>query len=709
MADVRRLSDYKCPLPWDEKYGADVYRLGWVKEAIQEGTNYLKLQRAYPMLDKAIDIISGYEEDPVPKSLSDVKSNRLKMHVREIVATLSNLRPIFSFKSENELFQTSVDHLNKTTVAWWKTTRAARKFRAALQWATVSTGYLSPVWERNFWPNGKGDIDLKPYGPRDVLPVQIGRDHNIQDAYAIVICNEVPINKAREMYPQFADLMKPDRETPSWYSGMLGRIRNKARSTYPRHLLDIIGGQKEDSTPSGPTIDIYNIYIKDQSVNMANRMISMGKPGTTWHYQVPFMGQDIKTNSIAGADTRKATEDDCRMFPLRRLIVATQHAILYDDTSFWWHGMVPLIQLRLDDWVDQFLGYSLIHDAYPLSRAMNDNLRGYQDYLSKCLRPNLKYAPEGVAKSHINRYDPRVSGQKIPVNMAMGEDIVYEDPPKLTASPIEMHNLLKAEMADIMATPSMKDLARANQVPSQETFEKLQEIAGPIVQDMSGGMEEALIPLGEMVKGLIHQFYRAPRKISMMGKDGVTEEDFKFEPHMLIPSEFREGQLPEVYPKFDIPDNLERARRVMGGSLFNVVPGSLHQITQTQRKLFLMQFWRDQRFPIDPQTVAEAFDFTNFGELPGSPHTIFDRWQVWKKIENDMNIQLMLQQEKAKMELMAQMQPQADPNADPNAAGGEAGGQPGKAAPGEGRKPSADKPPHIEQKDGGTRQTVSES
>lgn len=719
MADFNQMSNYRMPQPWDDRYGGETYRLGWVREAIQEGTNYLKLQRAYPMLDKAIDVIGGMDEDPIPKALSDLTTNRLRRQAREVVATLCNLRPVFGFKTDNELFQTGSDILNKLTMAWWQGTMADRKFKGALQWAAISTGYISPIWERNYWTTGRGDIDLKVYGTRDVLPIQIGRDHNLQKAYAVIICNEVPISQAMRMYPQYGDKMKPDRETPSWYSGMLGRIRQKARSIYPRHLLDIIGGSKEDSSPSGPTIDIFNIYIMDDAINRSNHRIWMGKPGTTWHYEVPYIGESLPLTTEKGTVSRPATEDDCLLYPLRRLVIATKDCILQDDTSYWWHGMVPIVQFRLDDWTDQFLGYSIIHDAYTIQKAMNNNLRGYQDYVNKCLRPDVQFNPEGTAKSHMNRYDPRVPGQKIPVNMQMGDEIKLVEMPHLPTDVLAFHETLKQEMDHLMAIPDMKDLARANQVPSQETFEKLQEIAGPVVQDMSRSMEGGFIQLGEMVKGLIYQFYRAPRKVSLLGKDGVTEEDFMFEPGQLVPSAMRDNALNELYPKFNMPDNLERARRVMNSCMFRITAGSLHQITQTQRKLFLMQFWRDQRFPIDPQTVAEAFDFNNFGELPGSPHTILDRWKIW----NEMQLAEQMKQQRAAMQAQMQMrmemqqmmqemgiqQPVDDGSGDGGEGSGQPGGQPGPAKPNEGRPPSANKPPHIVQKDGGTRQAVSES
>lgn len=702
-----RGTDYKCPLSWDEKYGAETYRLGWIKEAIQEGTNYLKLQRAYPLLDKAIDVISGIEDNPIPQALSDIYVNRLRRQAREVVATLSNLRPMWGYKTDNELFQGQADVLNKISTAWWQQTRADRAIKKALQWACVSTGYISPVWEKDFWTVGRGDIGLHVYGPRDVLPIQMPKNHSLQQAYAVIICSEVPIQFARMMNPAYADKLQPTRDTPTWYTGMMGRLKRVA-SRHPRHIMDILGGQKEDASPSGPTVDIYNIYIMDPSVNFSNKPIRMGKPGTSWYYEVPYYGQSIPSGYLTGAQTRPANEEDARIFPLRRLITCTDTFIMYDDTSYWWHGMVPIVKFTLDSWPDQFLGYSVIHDAHTLQRALNANLRAYQDYVSGALRPTVTYDPNGSAKSHIQRFDPRVPGVKIPRNAQMGEEITFLKKDPLPVNVLEFHELLKQEMDHLMAIPDMKDLARANQIPSQETLEKLLEIAGPVVQDISREMEDALIPFGEMTKGLFYQFYRAPRKVSLLGKDGFTQEDFKFEPGMLIPSDINgmTNREMDALTTFIMPDSVRKAKLAMNTCLFHITPGSLHQITQTQHKLFLLQFWRDGKFPIDPQTVAEAFDLPSFGELPGSPRTIMERWQVWQQIMTKIQLEQQQQVMQAQMQMQQQQQMQQVTDAVQQMGGAAALNQ---AQGQEGRKPSAQKPPHLENKDGGTRQTISES
>jgi len=700
-------SDYRCPLPGQEKFqGDDLRRIGWLKEAIQEGNNYLKLQRAYNMLDKALDVIGGIEDEPIPQSLSDIYTNRLKRQAREVVATISNMKPIWSYKTDNDLFTKQSLILNKLVSGWWYQTFADQKIKKAVQWAMISTGYIMPYWSRKYWRSGKGEIDLAVFGPRDVLPIQIGRDHDLQKAYTVIICNEVPIAQAHAMFPEFADKIKPNRNAPTWFNSMMSRMR-KITSRYPRHLMDIVGGQKEDSSPSGPTVDIYYCYIMDGAINRTGKPVRMGKPGSSWHYEVPYLGQEIRDQTLEDRLIRPATEEDCKLYPLRRLMIATDSTILQDDTSPYWHGMVPLAKFTIDEWPDQFLGYSVIHDAYTIQKAMNVNLRAYQDYVSKTLRPDVTYDPDGRAKSEIKRYDPRLPGQKIPLNKSLGDEIGFLQFPPLQANILEFHEVLKQEMDHLMAIPDMKDLARANQIPAQDTLEKLMEIAGPVVQDMSRNLEKTMHDLGEMVKTMFYQFYTESRKVSMLGSLAMTEEDFQYDPGMLIPEKTREAESTQEGPKWLIPPKWEKARLLKDSCTFHIMPGSLHQITQTQYKLFLLQFWRDGRFPMDPQTVAEGFNMSNFGTIPGNPLTMLERWQAWTEIEVNRQVAIQMKMAQAQMQIQAEMAAAQQASGLGQLAEAAAASIEPKAK--EGRPPTAQKPPHMETKEGGTRPTIAES
>jgi len=691
------ISNYLIP-PSDAK---EDLKLRWLAEAFQEGTRFLKGQRAYEDLDRAIDMIAGLDDDRVPDSLSSVYSNRLKRQLREVVATMANLRPLWGYVSDNEEYKDHAEVLNKLVYAWWLNTFADRSIRQAIQWACISTGYVSPVWDRDFWVTGRGDIKLNVYGPRDILPIQIGRDHDLQKAYAVIIQEEVPLARCRVIYPEYADRIKPDRDSPSWFTR---RIR-KAVPKFASPVFDSLFGEKEEVTTSGPIVDVFNTYILDHSINKTDKPIRMGDPGTSWEYEVPFLGQDIPAGKTLRGDIvyRKATPSDCMLYPLRRLMTATRTVVFRDGTSPWWHGKVPLVRFTVDDWPNEYLGFSLVRDVHSLQRSLNRHLRGMDDMVEKALRPDQLYDPNIISKNEIERMDPRIPGRRIPVNMSMGKGLEISPAPEIPPYIPAHIEMLKAEIDHLLAIRDMTNLAKANQIPSSESIDRLLEMAGPVVTDISRGMERSLRDLGELVKSYFYQFYTAPRKVQILGKGGLSEEDFYFEPGALIPSKLKEQQFMDTV----LPNSMEAAKRAKDSCIFHITPNSLHQIQQMSRKLLYLQLWRDGRFPIDPETVAEALDIPNFGSLPGGEsNTVLDRYIQWMKIQLQMQIQAQQAMGQAQMEMQSQMAQSGLAGLAQQAAG--AAGKPnGQERPG--RPPSGQKAPELKTKDGGQRTVITEA
>ena len=406
----------------------------------------------------------------------------------------------------------------------------------------------------------------------------------------------------------------------------------------------------------------------------------MGRAGSSWEYAVPSFGSDIPTGmkdpKTGGELVRKAGFEDSMLYPLRRLIIATDSCLLNpdpaDQTSPFWHGKVPLIPFQMDDWPWEFLGFPLTHDTASMQGSIVNAMRAIDDSANVRLRPPLTYDNRNVSKNFMDRFDPRVPGQTVGMDMLMGELIKPLIPPQYYDVPnwmLEYVKGLEERVDKMMGLNDLVALAKARQVPSADSIEKLMELAGPIVTDMSRGMERSLRDLGEMIKVMFFQFYNTARRIQILGPDGVTEEDWDFEPGNLVPS-----HMPgEDKASASKTTNIERAKWHANNFVFHVTPNSLHQITQLSRKLLYFQLYKSG-FPIDPWTVAEALDLPNFGIRPEGPQTIMGRWIVW------LNTQAQL----AKEGILPM-------------------------PPGRGRPASGNKSPQVQQKDGGARSTMATS
>jgi hypothetical protein len=465
-----------------------------------------------------------------------------------------------------------------------------------------------------------------------------------------------------EMYPTELDKLVPDRSTPTW---MRKGARRVQRFLSP--LLNAFGpgSGKEKPDSTFPTVHIYHAYTLDLSTNETGVPIPMGAPGTKWSYTVPSRGSRIPTG-INDSDghplDREANIDDAKLFPLRRLTLFTDKGILGDGSSPWFHGMVPAVPFVTDDWPWDFLGVPMTNDADSIQQSANRLGRVLDDVANVKLDPPIGY-DESVSDSLKDRFNPRKPGQRIKLNLTMSDGVKV-------LMPAEYYNFdpgivgfvdgLWEKMHYLLGTRDIQAIAKAKQLPAGDGLEKLMELAGPILSDMSMNIEAGMVQTGEMWKGLAFQFYDTKRRVQILGRDGMTDEDYDYDPGNMIPShtddEFEKiKQNQELAKKsgseYEIkPSRLsqvQRARMHINSFTLHSTPNSMHQITQLTKKLLYMQMFK-AGFPIDPWSVAEAMEIDNYGSpsqlwkilghesAADVPDDKFGRWLMWVELQKKM-------------------------------------------------------------------------
>lgn len=710
------------------------YRLQFLKNAIAEGQSFLQNQVSYPDIQRAKDVIAGINTNKVSEQLSKINVNMEKRLIRDIVATMSNLRPLWGYSNDNPDLDHATEMLNKLLLSWYQTTFADRKIKEWCQWAALGIGYIGPSWESDYWSRGRGDITLKVYGPEDVIPTQLPKDGNLQRAYMVTLKEEVPINLARAMFPTMAQKIQPDRQAPAGIKKTQAKLMS-----YLSPVLNRFGaGQRNKQALNSvfPVVDIYQTYVLDLSINEGQNPVVMGEPGTYWNYTVPPLNSDIPNgNAPDGTPVyRKANANDAALYPFRRLITWCNGGILRDDTSFWWHGMVPVVPLRFDNWAWEFFGFSMTRDLNSIGESNNTLRRAMDDSANARLRPPTMYDDRTLARNTVQAFDLRVPGQSIPVDMTVSEQPLkpvlpaefYNVPPFV----IDMIQRNEETMKYLSGVNDFTAISKARQLPAGDTIEKIMEMAGPLVTDISRNMEASLGQLGEMMKGMFFQFYTAPRRLQILGKDGLTLQDFEedkdgvkkpviFDPKTFVPTHAY-GEDPMNGPsRYSM---IERAKMYMNSFYFKITPNSLHNITQMTRKLLYVQLQK-AGLPIDPWTMAEVMDIPNFGHPPEGTKTVFERWVAWERIKGDLaaKVQATSQQILATAQLQSQMQMMAlqagnisalQPPPSPEGPPPQGGGLPqpsyspalGNNPPG--RPAEFSGSPRIVQKDGGTRSTI---
>jgi hypothetical protein len=344
---------------------------------------------------------------------------------------------------------------------------------------------------------------------------------------------------------------------------------------------------------------------------------------------------------------------------------------------------------------------------------MTSLLRAYDDSANARMRPPLMYDDSRVSPQLARSIDPRKGGQVIGLQNMMSEAMKLLVDPRyysMQGDILPFMQWLKEEATKLTGLNDIAALGKAAQIPSGDTIEKLQEASGPLATDMSRNMEAMLREMGEQFKGLAFEFYNARRRWQLFGPDGLTKEDFDYDPGELTPS------------TLDLPGmgkggtRAERARSHMMNFEFTITPNSIYQTTQSTRRLLLLQMAR-MGMPISPYTLMDQFDVPNPGrpakdELGREPSTEIDKWKAWKREELDVMIESQMKMAEAQAAMQAQAMAQ-NPLGQLSSAIQQAVQAPtaqgGSNPQGQGRPPSGQVNPHVEYKDGGTRTTIAES
>lgn len=706
----------------------------YITRIIDNYSRSLRSSANYLRLHQAIEALTKYESSVEEKGsrLSNLSFNRTRVQAKKLVAILSDIKPVGEFESDDGELADQSKVLSDLYKALWlhPNTQIRRTLISLFQYAITGEGYLYTSWEADPFRSRDSTLSFQAFSIDDVAFAQLPKDKDIQKAYCTVIRHELPIATACMLYPDHMAYFSPTAQTPKW----LKTIKNATTKLFQSEALNAsydeamgAGGFPHSQSPvtSESTIDIYECYIMDFSINKSGKVKKMGESGTSTYYEVPYIGQDIPTNLMDLSDpnnpkpiTRKATAKDCLIYPNRRRIICTSNHVISDGPSPWTHGQTPLVRFTLNDWVWDRVGDPVALEGERLNWTIEAMYKGFHDMSERQFRPGLRL-PNTLSESTVSAYDPRKPASHIrtdPFTNTSIDPVVPHQLNIIQTTALEFADRLKEECDFMIGEPEVRALAQAQQVPSAKTFEKFLQLSGPLTTFVALNIEASLMEVGEQVKFLLMQFCTAPKRYHLIGKKGLTKEDFDYDPGNMIPS----GN--SIFPT----TLNERARQYGRRFTYRIMAGSAYQLTDVQRQMMILQLWRDPKnFPISPWTVAEAFGI-KIGTPPEDLRTELELWEWWQRKQAEVGIDLqaqgqitMAQVQMAIQQAMQQQQAQQIMTGlGVMGAGGE-GGMPdmlsginGTAGTdlekrGQGRPPSGNEAPHIVNK--GDRTTIAES
>jgi len=656
-------------------------RWGWVEDIVLDGERWLEGQPFWSDLSRAEDIIRGKEMLKADENRSDLTSNRLKRLGREMVAAISDVRyPEDAWTSDNKAYADEQTMFSKVCRGIWYEARAPFAVRRLTQWFMLGgTGYFWPVYRRRRMvdPYSTG-LCFDDFGPRDVVPF-MPDERNWQDTYAVTMIKMVSLPKAHAMFPQFQDRLRAVSKR---------RMRSGAVSA----RMAFINSLRGDNRPLLGTEQLCECrytLIRDLSFNETGMPIPMGDPGASWSYVVPSLGADMPTQYVVNGERKMkaATIDDARLYPNMRLIITASgvEEPVYDGPAWDWHGLFPP-RFCSDDWVTEQMGLSIFRDVFDLERSRQFTERAIDMKIKAQMDPAMKYDNTVINAGTAEEIDPWQMRKRLGVDGDVDKAISTLLPPemmKIGSEPFEFIKYICESQDYYLGTNQVSALAKAKMSTGQEGADDLLRIAGPIVRDISAGMESPMGDVLEMEKYQILQFFDTARVMSYVGPDGVTPETFDFDPNSVVPSHMP-GEDPQGTSKFS---RMERAKSFARELRLTPTPGYLHGIPQTAQQLLLLQGTR-AGLPISPRRVLKkVFGIENFEQE-------IKEWQDFRMLE--IQLAAAVKEEGASL-----------PGAQAQTGSTPTGSQKGKG----GRPPSGNKPPAAKVKGSaeGPRATISES
>ncbi len=712
--------------------------VAYVNNVVQNYNRSLQSSGNYHRLHKAIKALMKYSpdaEDDKSGRLSNLSFNRTKRQATKLVAILSDIRPTGDFETSDPELADQANVLSQLYKALWShpSTQVRKTLISLFQYALTGEGYLYTSWESDPFRNREPTLSFQALSIDDIAFAQLPKDKDIQKAYCTVIRHEMPIAMACMLYPKDMAYFSSTSTIPKWLRPIkkaVGRLfeSEALNASYEESMSGNGFPHSQAPVTSESTIDIYECYIMDFSVNKSGKEIEMGEPSTPEYYKVPYIGQEIPTclSNLDGKPiTRKATEKDCLIYPNRRRVICTNSHLISDTTSPWAHGQTPLTRFTLNDWVWDRIGDPVALEGERLNFTIEAIYKGFHDMMERQFRPGMKL-PNTLSESTRDGFDARKAGVNLAVDPFTNTSVDTVIPYQLNViqnTALEFTNMLKEECDYMIGEPDLRALTQAQQVPSAKTFEKFLELAGPLTMFVALNIEASLMEVGEQVKALLMQYCTAPKRYHILGRKGLTNEDFDYDPGNMVPS--KEKMV--AYGSNIFPTTLnERTRLYSRKFTYRIMPGAAYQLTDVQRQMMILQLWMDPKnFPISPWTVAEAFGI-KIGPIPEGLTDELKAWEWWQRKQAELGIQLQgqgqieaakiqlqiqqaMQQQQAMQALsgLSMLAPQDDQSIDPNAINGLSGTDLEKR--GTGRPPSGQEAPSLQSKDGGTRQTITES
>jgi hypothetical protein len=449
--------------------------------------------------------------------------NHLNRARRETLAQYTDVRPTISVHSEP--FPQHAEILQKMVVHEWVRGDMDLKLAEVLDHAMLSEGF----WKVNA---SLGRLSVISLGMDSLMTVNCPSD--IQESSALCYSAFKPIQYFVEKWGKEAaervlrsgpsDSYKSNESNSPPTSKMSEYSWSKLSPSLRYMMKDRAPGQygswrAQDTFPVG---ELEEFWIEDGQVNESLNDVLVKDP----------------RYSIDEHNYWYVVKPGHRLYPRKRLLVFGGEQNLYDTTSPYWTTLYPFVKFVLDPVVWAPGGLSKYRTLLPINLGVNEISAGVFDTIKKAINQAYVAKRGSVSEADWNRFYPQIPNQKMLMNATADiRDVRALDPPNLPAYVFEYSKYLLSMFDRHAGSMDTAALSKKKQVPGGDTMEQIRDAQGGPIRLEGRYIEVALRNAGEIGVSHIIQYFPRKQRYWIMGNDGVTWDDYTWDPTNMVPAD----------------------------------------------------------------------------------------------------------------------------------------------------------------------------
>jgi hypothetical protein len=559
--------------------------LGFASECHIEADTAVKSTEGFSKIEQTMKAVTGVNIALRANGASHSAINEIGRLHEIMRAELTDVKPSAEFKTFNNQLQQHAVNYGRMWTSWYFSDGIDRKMSGVIDYALVGgSGYGHQVWNKF-----TRRIDVIPYPAGDVRPFR-PLDNTIENCNGLFLTREMSVNAVKAMFPHKAKYIKQDRmgTAVKLQETTRSAVLDRAVGASPFHRAQEMAQPTESRVAGMPVIDLFYFYLTDPRINNTSKDVLIGdfdregRPLNNYSYRVP-PGRPL--------------------YPRKRLIIMTRACVLYDGPNIYWHGMFPVSKYTINPLPWSWLGHTPLWDCLPLQDTLNRGLRAMDDHIQKVLRPPVAGDRTSVNASELRAISTAIAGGGAHwLRNPVGEGVEVLKVEPLDPIVKDMMELATLKMAERCGVRDMSALLGLNQMPEGQTIDKLMFATKPETRSRSRMLELFYREQGKMFLYNAAQFITTREKFAVLGPDGMTVDEYDFDPSTFIPN-----STGDPARRYDAAN--EHLRQFQ----FYVAPSSLLRTAQTQDQMLAVALFRDGA--LDIQSLLERLDWPNVPQV----------------------------------------------------------------------------------------------